>query len=205
VEAVVSVADFERRDVDFEMIKVKGKVGGKLEDTRLVHGIVLDKEISHPQMAKEVKDAKVVILTCPFEPPKPKTKYALSIDSAEKYMELYKTEQQFFIDMVKRIKDSGATFVVCQWGFDDEVWACLLSRILMLPTHLCPGLRRTTCCCRTASRPCAGRRARTLRPSPSPRAAASCRASRRWPRRSLARPALFGRCVLVLCSVLSRQ
>jgi T-complex protein 1 subunit epsilon len=43
VRAVVSVADFDRQDVNFDLIKVEGKVGGKLEDTMLVQGIVLDK------------------------------------------------------------------------------------------------------------------------------------------------------------------
>lgn len=28
-----------------------------------------------PQMPKELKDVKIAILTCPFEPPKPKTKH----------------------------------------------------------------------------------------------------------------------------------
>jgi hypothetical protein len=54
---------------------VEGKVGGKMEDTRLVEGIILDKDFSHPQMPKELKDVKIAILTCPFEPPKPKTKH----------------------------------------------------------------------------------------------------------------------------------
>lgn len=52
VDAVLSVADLKRRDVDFELIKVEGKEGGKLEDTMLVKGIVIDKEMSHPQMPK---------------------------------------------------------------------------------------------------------------------------------------------------------
>lgn len=40
-------------------------------------------------MDKEVRDAKVAILTCPFEPPKPKTKAGLEIKSAEDYEKLY--------------------------------------------------------------------------------------------------------------------
>ena len=72
---VLSVADLERKDVNFDLIKVEGKVGGKLEDTKLVRGIVVDKDFAHPQMPKEVRNAKMAIITCPFEPPKPKTKY----------------------------------------------------------------------------------------------------------------------------------
>ncbi len=55
--------------------QVDGKVGGKLEDTKLVYGLVLDKDFSHPQMPKELTDVKLAILTCAFEPPKPKTKH----------------------------------------------------------------------------------------------------------------------------------
>jgi T-complex protein 1 subunit epsilon len=92
----------------------------------LVRGIVLDKEISHPQMSKEIKDAKICILTCPFEPPKPKTKHKLDITSAEDYIRLHEQEQQYFVDMVGKCKDSGATLVICQWGFDDEANHLLL-------------------------------------------------------------------------------
>ena len=52
VNAILSVADMERKDVDFELIKVETKVGGKLEDTMLVKGVVVDKDFSHPQMPK---------------------------------------------------------------------------------------------------------------------------------------------------------
>jgi len=71
-------------------------------------------------MVKEIKDAKVCILTCPFEPPKPKTKHGLEIKSKEDYEKLYNMEQQYFVDMVQKVKDSGANVVLCQWGFDDE-------------------------------------------------------------------------------------
>ena len=71
-------------------------------------------------MVKEISDAKICILTCPFEPPKPKTKYSVEIKSAESYKKRYDHEQEYFKDMVKRVKDSGANLVICQWGFDDE-------------------------------------------------------------------------------------
>ena len=45
VDAIMSVADIERRDVDFDLIKVDGKVGGSLEDSLLVQGVIVDKEI----------------------------------------------------------------------------------------------------------------------------------------------------------------
>ena len=127
VEAVLDVADLERKDVNFDHIKVEGKPGGSLENTCLIRGIVIDKDMSHPQMPKEVRDAKIAVLTCPFEPPKPKTKHKIEITNAEDYKKLYDQEQQYFVQMIKDVKDSGANLVICQWGFDDEANHLLLA------------------------------------------------------------------------------
>jgi len=130
VNAIMSVADFERKDVDFELIKVEGKVGGRMEDSLLVKGVIVDKDFSHPQMPKRVENAKLAILTCPFEPPKPKTKHKLDITSVEDYKQLKEYETKKFEEMVQSVKDKGANLVICQWGFDDEANHLLLQREL---------------------------------------------------------------------------
>ncbi|XP_005386169.1 PREDICTED: T-complex protein 1 subunit epsilon [Chinchilla lanigera] len=130
VNAVLTVADMERRDVDFELIKVEGKVGGRLEDTKLIKGVIVDKDFSHPQMPKKVEDARIAILTCPFEPPKPKTKHKLDVTSVEDYKALQKYEKEKFEEMIQQIKDTGANLAICQWGFDDEANHLLLQNSL---------------------------------------------------------------------------
>jgi T-complex protein 1 subunit epsilon len=130
VNAIMSVADLETRDVNFELIKVTGKEGGRLEDSMLVRGVVVDKDFSHLQMPKELKDVKLAILTCPFEPPKPKTKHKLDVTSVEDYKALRKYEQDTFEQMVDQVKATGATLAICQWGFDDEANHLLLQKQL---------------------------------------------------------------------------
>merc|ERR1719373_779621 len=130
VNAVLAVADIEHRDVNFELIKVEAKVGGRMEDSMLVKGVIVDKEFSHPQMPKELKDVKLAILTCPFEPPKPKTKHKLDVTSVEDYRNLREYEKETFEEMVSQVKDAGATLAICQWGFDDEANHLLLQREL---------------------------------------------------------------------------
>lgn len=126
VDAVLSVADVTRKDVDFELIKVESKPGGLLEDTMLVRGVVIDKDFSHPQMPREIRDARIAILTCPFEPPKPKTKHKLDVTSVEDYRQLEAYEKRTFNEMVQRVKQAGANLAICQWGFDDEANHLLL-------------------------------------------------------------------------------
>ncbi|PHT52505.1 T-complex protein 1 subunit epsilon, partial [Capsicum baccatum] len=106
VKAVLAVADLGRKDINLNLIKVEGK------------------------MPKQIEDAKIAILTCPVEPPKPKTKHKVDIDTVEKFQTLRKQEQKYFDDMVQKCKDVGATLVICQWGFDDEANHLLMHRNL---------------------------------------------------------------------------
>ena len=174
VSAVASVADWERKDVNFDLIKVEGKAGGMMEDTELIRGILLEKDWSHPQMPKVVEDARICILTCPFEPPKPKTKHTLSITSPEAYRALQAAEKEYFATMVAQVKASGANVVMCQWGFDDEANHLLLQS--GLPVRARPNPRgRAMMRCGSAR---SGARRRALRPrelsippsAPSPQA-----------------------------------
>merc|ERR1712029_978621 len=130
VDAVLAVADLEKKDVNFELIKVEAKVGGAMEDSMLVKGVIVDKAFSHPQMPKELKNVKVAILTCPFEPPKPKTKHKLDVSNVEDYKKLREYEKECFEGMVKQVKDAGANLAICQWGFDDEANHLLLQNEL---------------------------------------------------------------------------
>ncbi|CCH60868.1 hypothetical protein TBLA_0D03690 [Henningerozyma blattae CBS 6284] len=136
VDAVTAVMDEERKDVQFDLIKLEGRVGGSLEESSLINGVIIDKDFSHPQMPKQVlpkegeTGVKVAILTCPFEPPKPKTKHKLDISSVEEYQKLQNYEQDKFKEMIQYVKDSGADVVICQWGFDDEANHLLLQNKL---------------------------------------------------------------------------
>lgn len=130
VESIMKVADFKRNDVDFELIKLQGKLGGSMSDSKLINGVCIDKDFSHPQMQKVVNDAKIAILSCPFEPPKPKTKHKLEISNVEEFKQLQEYEANKFVKMIDAIKSCGANMVICQWGFDDEANSLLLSNNL---------------------------------------------------------------------------
>ena len=74
-----------------------------MEDSMLVKGVVVDKDFSHPQMPKELRNVKIAILTCPFEPPKPKTKHKLDVTSVEDYKKLREYEKEKFDEMVNQV------------------------------------------------------------------------------------------------------
>ncbi|AFP65453.1 t-complex protein1, epsilon-SU (nucleomorph) [Chroomonas mesostigmatica CCMP1168] len=120
IKAVLAISDINRKDINFELIKIDGKIGGNLENTTLVNGVVIDKDFSHSQMPKDIKDVRVSILTCPLEPPRPKTNHKLNIENIHDFKQLESIEQKYFKEMISQLKCSGTNLVFCQWGFDDE-------------------------------------------------------------------------------------
>lgn len=120
VKAILAVVDIKRKDLNFDLIKIDGKIGGNLEDTALINGIVIDKDFSHSQMPKEINDVRIGIVTSPLEPPKPKTKHRIEIENVQNYKDLETEEKKYFKEMIFQVKKSGANLLICQWGFDDE-------------------------------------------------------------------------------------
>lgn len=71
----------------------------------------------------------------------------MEIDSAEKYRQLAQQERDYFHNMVKLVKDSGANLVLCQWGFDDEANHLLMQADLPAVRWV-GGLELEVCCAR---------------------------------------------------------
>lgn len=131
VEAALSVADLQRKDFDLDLINIQSKIGKNLADTRLIKGLVIKKEFSHPQMNKSMKNARIALLSCPFEPPKLKNKNTLLISNAEEYKNLEIYEKLKFKEMIDSLKGCKVDVVLCQWGFDDEANSMLMENGIM--------------------------------------------------------------------------
>jgi len=121
VEAVRSVA--EKKDgkivVDTDNIKRLKKHGASSEETELIRGIAIDKEVVHPGMPKAVKDAKIALLDVALEVKEPETDAQIRITSPEQMQAFLEQEQKMLKEMVEKIVESGANVVFCQKGIDD--------------------------------------------------------------------------------------
>src|ERR671928_137091 len=61
------IGDNEGLKVDLDNIKVEKKAGGSMGDTKLIKGIVLDKEVVHAGMPKRVEGARIALLNSALE------------------------------------------------------------------------------------------------------------------------------------------
>ncbi len=121
VKAVLAVAEKEGTNfsVDEDNIKVEKKAGGSVRDSVLIEGIVLDKEVIHAGMPKEVNDAKIALINNALEISKTETDAKINISNPQQIKSFLDEENKMLKSMVDKVIGSGATVVLCQKGIDD--------------------------------------------------------------------------------------
>jgi thermosome len=124
VDAVIAVAEKTSDNsnnfrVDADNIKVEKKAGGSIEDTKLIQGIVLDKEVVHGAMPKRIEDAKIALLNAALEIEKTEMSAEIRISDPQQMHMFLEEENRMLKSMVDKISTSGANVLLCQKGIDD--------------------------------------------------------------------------------------
>ncbi len=121
VEAVSAVA--EKLDgkyrADIDNVQVEKKHGGAVADTKLIKGIVLDKERVHPRMPRVVKNAKIALVDSALEIKKTEVEAKIQIRDPMQIQKFLDEEERTLKAMVEKVKKSGATVLICEKGMDD--------------------------------------------------------------------------------------
>src|SRR5665811_803729 len=121
VDAVLAVVDTEngKQKVDIDDIKVEKKVGGSVEESVLIEGMVIDKERVHTNMPKRITNAKILLINEALEIKKTEVDAEISIKSPDQLQLFLDQEEQMIHDMVTKVINSGANVVFVQKGIDD--------------------------------------------------------------------------------------
>ena len=135
VRAVMAVAekmghleianDSHYQIIDLDNLKVQKKSGGAMRDSTLIEGIIVDKEIAHPEMPLMIKGAKILLLNPPLEIEKTEFDAKITIDRPEQMRMFFEEETQMVRAMIEKIRASGANIVICQKGINDAALAYL--------------------------------------------------------------------------------
>ncbi len=123
VDAVLHVAQKvgEEYRADLDDIMVEKKPGESMTDTKLIKGIVLDKEVVHPGMPKRVEKARIALLDTALEVEKTEFDAKINIETPEQMEAFLHEEENMLREMVDKVAATEANVVVCQKGIDDMV------------------------------------------------------------------------------------
>ena len=117
VDAVLAVKDDDEIDVD--NVKVEKVVGGSVEQSELVEGVIIDKERVHENMPYAVKDANIALLDTAIEVRETEIDAEVNVTDPDQLQQFLDQEEKQLQEMVETLKEAGADVVFCQKGIDD--------------------------------------------------------------------------------------
>jgi thermosome len=130
VDAVKQVAEEVdgKFKADIDLIKILKKHGKSLDETELVKGIVIDKEVASSQMPKFVDGAKIALLNAKLEIEKTEFDAKINIESPDQMKLFLDEEERMLKEMADTIAKVGANVVFCEKGIDDMALHFLAKR-----------------------------------------------------------------------------
>lgn len=117
VDAVRQVID--DASIDIDDIKIEKKVGGSIEESELIKGIVLDKDRVHSGMPKQVRNAKIALIDAAVEIKNTEIDAKIQISDPSQMGKFLEQEELMLKQKAQKIINSGATVIFCQKGIDD--------------------------------------------------------------------------------------
>jgi T-complex protein 1 subunit epsilon len=129
VNAVRSIADFERGDYDLNLIQLEISTNASETDgTKWIQGLILKEKTYSNDLMKNVQNAKICLISFSLEIPKPKTKFEINIHNKEEMKTLLQYQTDFYKSVQHHISESGCSVLICQWGIDSEINQWLLEQ-----------------------------------------------------------------------------
>jgi len=121
VDAILKIVekDGDKHSVDLDNLKVEKKAGGSIDDTSLINGIVLDKEIVHSGMPTKAEKAKIALVNTALEVEKTEMSAEIRISDPTQMQQFLEEENKMLKSMVDKIHSIGANVLICQKGIDD--------------------------------------------------------------------------------------
>ncbi len=134
VQAISQVAVKEegKTVVDLDLIKLEKKAGGSTDDTTLISGLIIDKEVVHSAMPRKIDDAKIALVNSAIEVKEIESDAQIRITDPSQMQAFVEQEERMLKGMVSKIVDSGANVVFCQKGVDDMAQHYLAKQGIMV-------------------------------------------------------------------------
>ncbi|PWN40413.1 putative CCT3-chaperonin of the TCP1 ring complex [Ceraceosorus guamensis] len=129
LKAVRTVADIDARaggsggnvgTVDIKRYARVEKVpGGEIESSRVLDGVMLAKDITHPKMRRRIEKPRIILLDCPLEYKKGESQTNIEIQKEEDWNKILEIEEQQIRILCDKIIEHKPDLVFTEKGVSD--------------------------------------------------------------------------------------
>lgn len=109
-----------KQEVDIKRYARVEKVpGGEIEDSRVLDGVMLNKDITHPKMRRRIENPRIILLDCPLEYKKGESQTNIEITKEEDWNQILQIEEEQVKSMCEAIIALSPDLVITEKGVSD--------------------------------------------------------------------------------------
>ena len=96
--------------------RVEKVPGGEIEDSKVLDGVMLNKDITHPKMRRRIVNPRIVLLDCPLEYKKGESQTNIEISKEADWSKILENEEEQVRQMVEKILEFKPDLVITEKG-----------------------------------------------------------------------------------------
>ncbi|KAI1201903.1 T-complex protein 1 [Nemania serpens] len=109
-----------KQEVDIKRYARVEKIpGGEIEDSKVLDGVMLNKDITHPKMRRRIENPRIVLLDCPLEYKKGESQTNIEITKEEDWNQILQIEEEQVKSMCEAIIALKPDLVITEKGVSD--------------------------------------------------------------------------------------
>ncbi|XP_034954174.1 T-complex protein 1 subunit gamma [Zootoca vivipara] len=119
----VRTVEFEengRKEIDIKKYaKVEKIPGGFIEDSCVLRGVMINKDITHPRMRRTIKNPRIILLDCSLEYKKGESQTDIEITREEDFARILQMEEEFIHQMCEHLIKVKPDLIITEKGISD--------------------------------------------------------------------------------------
>lgn len=117
----VAMDDNGAKTVDIKRYaKVEKVPGGEIEDSRVLDGVMVNKDVTHPKMRRRIENPRIVLLDCPLEYKKGESQTNIEIQNEADWNRILEIEEEQIKAMCDKIVEFKPDLVFTEKGVSGE-------------------------------------------------------------------------------------
>jgi T-complex protein 1 subunit gamma len=100
-----------------------------LDECRVLQGVMVNKDVTHPKMRRHIRNPRVILLDCPLEYKKAESQTTLEVIKEEDWNAILKQEEEYIEKMCTEIIALKPDIVITEKGVSGVCFAAWVSQL----------------------------------------------------------------------------
>lgn len=118
--ATVALEENGRKEIDIKRYaKVEKIPGGTIDDSEVLKGVMINKDVVHPKMKRRIENPRILLLDCNLEYKKGESQTNIEISKEEDFAKILRMEEEYIQKMCNEVIAVKPDLVITEKGVSD--------------------------------------------------------------------------------------